>query len=64
VAFHVRGTPGSEVEEVNGYQELLANAAALGCPAIACHFNNPGYNLVHELLINMQNRGMNVWGKS
>jgi len=24
---------------------MLANAAALGSPAIASHFNNPGYNL-------------------
>lgn len=56
-------TTGTEVAEVNGIQELLANAAALGAPAIACHFNNPGYNLVHELIVNMQKRGMNVWGE-
>lgn len=54
-----------EVEEVGGNQELLATiAAALGYPAIVCYLNNPGYNLVHELLVNLQNRGMNVWGKS
>ena len=41
-AMHFRGTPGDEVGEVTGIQELLANAAALGSPAIACHFNNPG----------------------
>ena len=62
-AMHFRGTPGTEVEEVNGIQELLANAAALNAPAIACHFNNPGYNLVHELLANLRKRGFNVWGE-
>jgi hypothetical protein len=62
-AMHFRGTPGTEAEEVNGIQELLANAAALNAPAIACHFNNPGYNLVHELLANLRKRGLNVWGE-
>ncbi len=62
-AFHFRNTPGSDTGESNGIQEMLANAAALGAPAIACHFNNPGYNLVHELLFRMQKRGMNVWGE-
>ena len=62
-AAHCRYTPGTEVTETNGIQELLANAAALGAPAIACHFNNPGYNLVHELLARMRERGMNVWGE-
>ena len=61
--FHFRYTPGTETTEANGIQELLANAAALGAPAIACHFNNPGYNLVHELLERMRERGMNVWGE-
>jgi len=35
----------------------------LGTPALACHFNNPGYNLVHELLVGMRKRGYNVWGE-
>ncbi len=61
--FHFRYTPGTDTTESNGIQEMLANAAALGAPAIACHFNNPGYNLVHELLTRMQERGMNVWGE-
>lgn len=39
-------------------------AAALEAPALACHFNNPGYNLVHELLVRMREQGMNVWGES
>jgi N-acyl-D-glutamate deacylase len=60
---HFRYTPGTDTTETNGIQELLANAAALGSPALACHFNNPGYNLVHELLVRMRERGMNVWGE-
>jgi len=60
---HFRYTPGTEVTESNGIQELLANAAALGAPALANHFNNPGYNLVQELLVRMRSRGMNVWGE-
>ncbi len=62
-AFHFRYTPGTATTEANGIQELLANAAALGAPAIACHFNNPGYYLVHELLVRMRERGLNVWGE-
>jgi hypothetical protein len=61
--FHFRYTPGTDVTETNGIQEMLANAAALGAPALACHFNNPGYQLVHELLVRMRGRGMNVWGE-
>jgi len=63
IGMHFRLTPGSDVDEVLGIQEMLANAAALGTPALACHFNNPGYNLVHELLVGMRGRGYNVWGE-
>ena len=56
-------TPGNDVEEVMGIQEMLANAAALDVPAIACHFNNPGYNMVHELMVEMRGKGYNVWGE-
>ena len=63
IGMHFRGTPSNDASEVNGIQEMLANAAALGSPAIACHFNNPGYNLVHELLVKMRERGYNVWGE-
>lgn len=63
INMHFRYTPGDDVGEVNGIQEMLANAAALGTPAIAAHFNNAGYNLVHELLVRMRGRGYNVWGE-
>jgi hypothetical protein len=60
---HFRYTPGTATTEVNGVQELLANAAALGAPAIAAHFNNYGWEMVHELLARMRDRGLNVWGE-
>jgi len=63
IGMHFRLTPGGDVDEVLGIQEMLANAAALGTPALAMHFNNPGYNLVHELLVGMRKRGYNVWGE-
>jgi len=63
ISMHFRHTPGDDTSEVNGIQEMLANAAALGVPAIAAHFNNPGYNMVHELLVRMRERGYNVWGE-
>ncbi len=63
ISMHFRNTPGNDVEEVMGIQEMLANSAALGSPGIACHFNNPGYNLVHELMVRMRERGYNVWGE-
>jgi cytosine/adenosine deaminase-related metal-dependent hydrolase len=63
INMHFRLTPGDDVQEVMGIQEMLANAAALSSPAIAAHFNNPGYNLVHELLMRMREKGYNVWGE-
>ena len=63
ISMHFRNTPGDDTGEINGIQEMLANAAALGTPAIASHFNNPGYNVVHELLVRMRERGYNVWGE-
>ena len=63
VGAHFRYTPGTDTTEANGIQELLANASALAAPALANHFNNPGYNLVHELLVLMRQRGMNAWGE-
>lgn len=63
IGMHFRNTPGNDVQEISGIQEMLANAAALGTPAIALHFNNPGYNMVHELLVRMRDRGYNVWGE-
>jgi len=62
-AVHTRYTPGTQVTEVNGAQEILANAIALGSPAVINHFNNPGWDLVQELLVRLRAQGHNVWGE-
>ena len=41
INIHFRLTPGDDVQEVMGIQEMLANAAALGSPAIAASFQQP-----------------------
>jgi dihydroorotase-like cyclic amidohydrolase len=62
-AVHLRYTPGTSTTEPNGAQEILANAVALGAPAIINHFNNPGWQLVQELLVRLREQGHNVWGE-
>ena len=61
--LHARNTPGTDVTETNSHQETLANAVSLNAPAAALHFNNPGYNQVHELLVRLREKGYNVWGE-
>lgn len=60
---HTRHTPGNATTEVNGAQEILANAAALGAPASINHYNNPGWDVVQDLLVGMREQGFNVWGE-
>lgn len=62
-SVHLRYTPGTATTEANGAQEILANAIALNTPAVINHFNNPGWELVEELLTRMQDQGYNVWGE-
>ena len=62
-SVHFRSTPGTDTQEANGLQEVLANAMVLDAPLIACHFNNPGWPLVHELLLRAREKGHNVWGE-
>ena len=62
-AVHTRYTPGTSTTEVNGAQEILANAVALDAPAVINHFNNPGWDLVQELLVRLRAEGHNVWGE-
>ena len=50
-AVHTRHTPGTATTTPNGIQEMLANAVSLGAPAIVMHFNNPGWELVQDLLL-------------
>lgn len=62
-AVHLRYTPGTATTEANGAQEILSNGVALGAPVIVSHFNNPGWELVQELLISFREKGHNVWGE-
>ena len=62
-AVHLRYTPGTVTTEANGAQEILSNAVSLGAPAVINHFNNPGWELVQELLVRMRAEGHNVWGE-
>ena len=62
-AVHLRYTPGTVTTEANGAQEIVANAIALGAPAMINHFNNPGWELVQELLVRTRKQGHNVWGE-
>ncbi len=60
---HTRYTLGTDTTENNGAQELVANALALGAPAIVLHFNNDGWRLAHEMIIKLQEQGHNIWGE-
>jgi N-acyl-D-glutamate deacylase len=60
---HTRYTLGTDTTENNGAQELIANAVALGAPAIVLHFNNDGWQLAHELITKLQEEGHNIWGE-
>ena len=60
---HTRYTLGNDTQENNGAQELIANALALGAPAIVEHFNNPGWRLAHEMTTGLQEQGHNIWGE-
>lgn len=60
---HTRYTLGTDTTENNGAQELVANAVALGAPAIVLHFNNDGWRLAHEMIIKLQEQGHNIWGE-
>lgn len=60
---HTRHTPGTESTVPNGVQEVMANAAALNAPLLVMHFNNPGWELVQELILGLRAKGHNVWGE-
>ena len=62
-SVHLRYTPGTVTTEANGAQEILANAVALDAPAVINHFNNPGWQMVQELLVRLRARGHHVWGE-
>ena len=60
---HTRYTLGTDTTENNGAQELIANALALGAPAIVLHYNNDGWQLAHEMITKLQEQGHNIWGE-
>jgi hypothetical protein len=60
---HTRYTLGTDTTENNGAQELVANAVALGAPAIVLHFNNDGWRLAHQMITELQAQGHNIWGE-
>jgi len=60
---HNRYTVGSSTTEPNGAQEIIANGVALGAPVLVCHYNNAGWEVIHELITNLQLRGFNIWGE-
>ena len=60
---HTRYTLGNDTQENNGAQELVSNALALGAPAIVLHFNNSGWRLAHQMIIELQEQGHNIWGE-
>ena len=62
-AIHSRNTPSNATLEATGAQEMLANAAALNAPVSMNHFNNPGWDLVQELLVRLREQGHLVWGE-
>lgn len=62
-SVHLRYTLGSASAEIIGAQEILANAISLNSAAIIVHFNNPGWQMIYELLSRLQDRGYNVWGE-
>ncbi|HBN6296488.1 TPA: aminoacylase [Vibrio parahaemolyticus] len=62
-AVHTRFTPDDATFENLGMQEVIANALSLGAPAMINHFNNPGWELAHEVIFGLQQRGFNVWGE-
>ena len=62
-SVHLRYTPGTVTTEPNGAQEVLANAVALNAGVSINHFNNPGWQMVQELLVRLREDGHNVWGE-
>jgi N-acyl-D-glutamate deacylase len=60
---HNRYTVGNSTTEPNGAQEIIANGLALGAPVLVCHYNNAGWALIHEIILNLQQQGHNVWGE-
>jgi cytosine/adenosine deaminase-related metal-dependent hydrolase len=53
-SVHLRYTPGTVTTEPNGAQEVLANAVTLNAGVSINHFNNPGWQMIQELLVRLR----------
>lgn len=62
-SVHLRYTPGTVTTEPNGAQEVLANAVSLNVGVSINHYNNPGWQMIQELLVRLREDGHNVWGE-
>ena len=62
-SVHLRYTPGTTTTEPNGAQEVLANAISLNAGVSINHYNNPGWQMIQELLVRLRANGLNVWGE-
>ena len=62
-SVHLRYTPGTVTTEPNGAQEVLANAISLNAGVSINHYNNPGWQVIQELLVRLRKNGLNVWGE-
>ena len=60
---HNRQTMGTSTTEPIGAQEIIANGVSLGAPVLVCHYNNAGWDVIHEMITNLQERGFNIWGE-
>ena len=60
---HNRQTMGTSTTEPIGAQEIIANGVSLGAPVLVCHYNNAGWDVIHEMITNLQARGFNIWGE-
>jgi len=60
---HNRQTMGTATTEPIGAQEIIANGVALGAPVLVCHYNNAGWDVIHEIILDLQGQGFNIWGE-
>lgn len=60
---HTRFTPDNATNENLGAMEIVANGLALDAPISLLHFNNPGWELAQEMMVNLREKGVNIWGE-
>ncbi|MBY5991366.1 amidohydrolase family protein [Ferrimonas balearica] len=60
---HTRFTPDTATNENLGAMEVVLNALSLDAPVSLLHFNNPGWQLAQEMMVNLREKGVNIWGE-